>query len=245
MQWNLFFVVALFGVCVLGQDSSNGTDAENSTQVYNEEDEYTYPCEDTSDIVCVRSFFMSFFQCIAARFDDRQPIYRVSQTVHIPIANVTINTHKDVITFNGSKVEKLYYNPVTSSVVMTVSFKTLKIETGTAYYSISQVGKVPVTAEDTVTVNYENVWLTAVIALSNKLDMRNAKVSAYNYNARPSFSMGPELGNSSNPVVQSAIQAIHDNLPTAVQEIFLTEAYSYFIAYMQSHICYYGILLSG
>ncbi|KAL0879548.1 hypothetical protein ABMA27_003286 [Loxostege sticticalis] len=254
MRYNIFLLVLVLGLCysVLGQDangdqnaddSSSTNDSDNSDGRSKSEDDIYNICENTEKKACVKNFFRTSFQCFVARFDDRQPVYRKRQTAYVPSVNLTLITTRDVITFSGSEIKNFYMNSKTNNLVMTVSFESIRIESGFTYYVISQRGQEPVIVGDSVNVTYTPT-LTAIIPIINyKIDMKSASVHAYLYDASPKYEIGPGIAESSNPVVKKTVEALLSNLPTVLQEVFLTEAKSFFLSYFQSQICIFGVPL--
>ncbi|XP_063831931.1 uncharacterized protein LOC135081117 [Ostrinia nubilalis] len=105
-------------------------------------------------------------------------------------------------------------------------------------------GREPVYVEDSINSTY-SAELTAIIPREGRTGIDAAHISSYNTNAHPTLEVGPNISNSSDPIVSNYYAAFSADIPTMVQELLLTKGPFFFYAYFQNYICNYGIQYTG
>ncbi|XP_028169497.1 uncharacterized protein LOC114359352 [Ostrinia furnacalis] len=219
-------------------DSSDNSVSSSSDS----SDNLSKPCS-TDDLDCIRQYFMSNERCRPSSHEDGVAIHKDVQVAYIPKINVTAISLDEYITFYGSTIKKFYINNVSNNLVISIDFEGININSQHCTLAINQRGEEPKLVEDYANESY-SAEITAVISGRGK-EIRSAKVSAFNTNAYPPFELGPNISQSSDDVVQAMYQELVSNIPTAVQELFLTKAPYFFYVYLQSYICDYGIEYTG
>ncbi|XP_063831926.1 uncharacterized protein LOC135081113 [Ostrinia nubilalis] len=228
MACTIIFIFLLIGV--YGQDSS---DSANN---------FAYPCE-SLDLDCIREYF-SHTGCREVSYEDGESIQKEMNVAYMPRLNGTlISTDVEVI-FYGSTITKFYVNKDTNNLVLSINFEGMNINSPHGNLRINQRGREPVYAEDKVNATYSGE-LTAIIPWEGKRGIKEAHISSYNTNPYPPIAVGPNISNSSNPVVANFYAALLDDIPTEVQELLLTKAPYFFYVYFQNYICDYGIEYTG
>ncbi|XP_063832083.1 uncharacterized protein LOC135081274 isoform X2 [Ostrinia nubilalis] len=200
-----------------------------------------YPCGNNSDVDCVRRYFTFSSPCRPVFYRDVPVVVRRRQPVYLPKINLTVVTYFGQIHYEGVSVETFYESPKSRVLVLTLSFTNINITTAIAEFIISRRGAVPITIVDSISASYSDVSLTAVIPKNPRINLRAASVFAYISDPEPVFELGPLFSNSSDELVAQTYQALIEDKATAVQEIYLTDAYSYFFGYFNNIICNSGV----
>ncbi|KAL4713500.1 hypothetical protein ACJJTC_010485 [Scirpophaga incertulas] len=200
-----------------------------------------HPCKNNGDD-CIKQYLTMNSQCAPIYpYKNKHKIFREKSISYLPNFNLTLSITNSEIDGLDGKVEQFYINKKTGNLIYAVDFKSITIDSKMTYFIINQRGKEPVVVGDFVKIKFAPTVLTAVIPISySGLSLKDALISA-DISGLPIYDLGPKASKTPDPVVQRTLLAYTINMKTGVRELFLTEAYTYFIEYLQNYICDFGI----
>lgn len=217
-----------------------GVYAQSSEETEN----FEYPCDSTDDWGCIRDFLASTGQCDKASHEDGVPLKMEDIHTYVPKLNVSLISKDCEVTFHGSKILDFYMNKDSNNLILTVDFDAITLVTPRTIFNFERFGKDPLVIEEYINITY-SAAITIRIAWSDHIDVDDLRASGYVKDGSPSFIIGPKVTESSNEIVQNALAGLEADIPTVMQELWLTKAYYYTCVFLNKFLCDFGYLYDG
>ncbi|KAI5643355.1 fibroin p25 domain-containing protein [Phthorimaea operculella] len=215
-----------FGCSVYGQRVGNPDDTAKIER----------PCP-TFDMNCIRNFFEKHAHCKKMFGPAPDPLYRPQSTVFISRVNLTVTSNDVKIGGTNGRVEEFYINRDTDKLVIAVEFRNNTQSTNSSYFRFHRRAKEPVVTLASASVSYQSFITTAVIPKIDNLQLKRAECTTFVNDNNNNMVISPSAFESSDPQVQQTGVELYQDVPTTIQEIFLTDSSFFITMYIQYNIC--------
>ncbi|CAH2234679.1 jg6151 [Pararge aegeria aegeria] len=227
-----------------GNNGNSGSQSVNNgnTGLNIDEMNIERPCH-VSFKECIKQYFSQHAKCEEKYGSVPDPLIRAVSTTFLTRLNLTLSATDVIYSGLNGNIEEFYINKATDKLVITIQFRNVTFYSKDTFYRFHRRAKEPVVNVDYLFINYRSVSTTTVIPCINDLQLDKSETYAYVDDASPRFNIGPKAFVSSDPGVTGTLPALLADIPTGVQEFFLTEAPFYAAAYIQHSICDFGLNL--
>ncbi|KAL4713468.1 hypothetical protein ACJJTC_010453 [Scirpophaga incertulas] len=175
------------------------------------------PCPYNS-LSCIRKYFSQHGVC-KQRCDYNPDVLNLTSAVVVPYPTAEITSLYQHITYIGLRgnINNFFINPKTNNAVLTVEFPDIRLETDQVTLFFHRLGCEPWTTTDCGTVKCKKIFVTAAIPNPYNLQMANAFITSFTYDAKPSYSFGPKIMNDS--FSKKPLLAFLSNIPDDIQQL--------------------------
>ncbi|XP_004922637.2 fibrohexamerin-like [Bombyx mori] len=226
----IFILVSFFG-CAKSSSEHPGSDYDSIRR----------PCP-SFNIDCIRSYFQYHASCVPHYEPIPDPLYLQKYSLYIANSNITVELNDvKVQGLLNAKIVEFYINKRTDKLVLAIETEKLTVETPRMLMKYLRKAQEPIELVDNLYVGYGVVTITATMPYINNIQLTNAEVTAYAEDGNPPYTMGPNINNSSDPVVKTSYEHLLNNIPFNIREAFVTQGPLFMANYIQYNICDFGL----